>query len=360
MYHRVQIASIVQVLSGAAHYTLRNQADYLLEFSPLVNDTDFREATQSVPTTNQKGESDFALLRMIKENAPRMKSTNVEARVKIKRNKPVSDFLNKKSEEERATIMLEARKSVKNRELQVKEIEHNYRQGLQNKREQRIASRREKEENQGKKNLEITRRWCAAYGNIWKKDEVDEKLEGIHSEKAKLDAVNLLIEYFLNICNATSSQKEVFLKSKNRQAFTFSEKREHLNILFKQNPYLFSAPSDIPASPPRLDITWEADAIVKKIQAKSAENDQKRLVKNSKQLLSSLNQDPSQLLCRKFMLKRVTGGETHWTQGRILRLLGIPRKNRMFAVRLAEEEEEQEIAILYEIKKGNVALLPPE
>ena len=100
--------------------------------------------------------------------------------------------------------------------------------------------------------------------------------------------------------------------------------------------------------------------IAKKIRAKSAENDKKRLVKSSKSLLPSLKSDPSQILCRKFLLKRVNDGEVSWITGRILRILNTPRKNLLFACRLAEEEEERDIAVLYEINRGHLALLPTE
>ena len=67
---------------------------------------------------------------------------------------------------------------------------------------------------------------------------------------------------------AKSSAKEIFMKTKNRRAFTFQEKLQHLKLLLEQNQYLFSAPTQQNEDRLQLDITSEANSVKKKIQAK--------------------------------------------------------------------------------------------
>ena len=350
---------IVAVLASAALLTMKNQVDYLIEgeISQMALDPNFIEATKSCPTTNQGGEADFALLRMIKVVAPRLTATNLEARIKIKRNKPVTNFLDQKSPEEQAQILTGARKSAKRRGEQVKSIEATYLNGLKEKREKRILSKREREENQGKKNLELTMRWCASHGNIWLPSEVEEKLDKLPADKERLEAVNHLIEYLHNVCHAQSSVKEVFMKTKSKKPFSLNEKKEHLQLLFQQNPYLFSAPhnqSDNLSIP--LDITTEAEAVIKKIRTKSDENDKKRLVLESRRLLPALKADPSKLLGCRFFSKRVQGSEVTWIEGIILELCTTVRKNLMFRVNMSGIDGEERIPVLSEIQKGHLCL----
>ena len=340
---------------------MKNQVDYLIEgeYSELADDPLFYEATASVPTTNQTGEADFALLRSIKEAMPRLSHSNLEARIKLKRNKPVTEYLDSKSQHEKSKIMTEATKSFKDREAQIRVNDKKYKEGLKAKREKRILSKREKEQTDGKRNLEIMKCWSQEFGAIWLPEEIDSKLEKIESEELKLKATNALIEYYHYICNAQSSNKDLFHKTKAKKAFTFQEKYLHLQQLLEQNPYLFENPKTTDEGT-RLDITLAADKVVQLIDEKSSDDDRKRHIKASKLQLPSLTENPDQLICKRMVYKQLEGVEVNWVTGKILHKIGEYRRKLYFAVKLDGDQEEKHVAVLYEIRRGQLALLPQD
>ena len=167
--------------------------------------------------------------------------------------------------------------------------------------------------------MDLVAKWSRLYGPMWLPGEVSSKLEEIPEEEDKLKAVNLILEYFHHVCKATSSSREFFCKSKNRHTFSLTEKLQHLDAVFQQNPYLFDPQITLDGeedSP--LDILDAAEKTVKQIKHKSELDERKRQVKATRQLLPSIKSDPKQLVCRKFELKQIHGDEISWLLGKIL------------------------------------------
>jgi hypothetical protein len=69
---------------------------------------EFREVTRSVPTTNQRGESQFGLLRHLIDLMPSAKPTTLAYHVMMRTNRPMDAWFNGKTNEEQvdSTIRL--------------------------------------------------------------------------------------------------------------------------------------------------------------------------------------------------------------------------------------------------------------
>ena len=149
---------ILQVLAAAFLLTIETQASEMLEggkWAEQRDDVEIREKTMSVPVTNQPGEGDFGTLGQMKETMPSATPATLKINCMIRTNKPISKFLQHKTEEEKSDLWENARRSFPERKQQEKAETEEFRQGSSTQKESQKQAQITKQIESGKKSAAI-------------------------------------------------------------------------------------------------------------------------------------------------------------------------------------------------------------
>ena len=187
----------------------------------------------SVPATNVSPEQDFAILDRLMQQKPNANTIALEAMIMYLQNK-TSDWVQKKSEEEKEKLFKAARNLIPN----TKETYKVRKQEMQKLLEDDLASKQQNiAQKQIKKTLE-KEKLTTEIGvvGLWtNRAQVDDGLDAFTKKTDILRVLKLQINFWNKVLNQLPSNNALFKFSHCRKQFTVEQLKHNLYKLWKKN-----------------------------------------------------------------------------------------------------------------------------
>jgi hypothetical protein len=152
------------------------------------------------------------------------------------------------------------------------------------------------------------------------------------------------------VCSADSDNKDIFNKTKNRRPYSLEEKRQHLDQLYSQNPYLFSSGTVASSQP---DFSKAMAVSRQSVEEKTKTLKQRNNIMKSKENLAKYEGRPQLLVGKK--IERKTANT--WVHGVVLEALDEPKKKiKRFSVKFEDIEEKCLVNLIMDLKHGNLVI----
>ena len=327
--------------------------------------------SSTVPATNMASERDFAHLDLLIRTKPNATTLSLEAVIMWQNNK-TSAWLNEKSEEEKKKLMESARKGAADAHRRFNER----RKTLKQKKLQKLKDKQKaKEEAAQKSQLQKVKVLAklTKTGHLWTSvNEVDSELQKIPDEKDKKEAVLAQINVHRVVLHS-KGEKHLFHQTQTLQGkkntFDLPTLICHLKQIIRQNPGLSidngpqaeSSSGSVSLATTRAFKVLETKTILRQ---KVAESRKKVTVKQQKNVLPSLLENPEQLVGRRVShrVTEETSDVVLWCEGTVLEVIKISQKNPCKTVYLIHYDIEEEnlnwkFPLLEDMQKGDLILL---
>ena len=232
--NNIQTQELLQILFSAFSVTTQR---LLIDHLPhgkyySITDTEVINEMASVPTTNVSPERDFAILDRLMQQKPNANTIALEAMIMYSQNK-TSDWVQKKSEEEKEKLFKAARNLIPN----TKETYKVRKQEMQKLLEDDLAS---KQQNIAQKQIKKTQekekltKEIGVVGLWTNRAQTDDGLDAFTKKTDRLRVLKLQINFRNKVLNQLPSNNALFKFSHCRKQFTVEQLKHNLYKLLEE------------------------------------------------------------------------------------------------------------------------------